>query len=290
MTTSRDPDALLVAYLADGMTVLSDRVIDAVLDEAHRTRQRAGFGPWRSLQMLKPMFAAGAAIVAVVVGAYAFGLLNPPNTEPGASATPSVMPSQSDGPPPTAQPSAVSGSLTLLEPGPWRVALAERQIIVNVPADVGPVFGELWPGAQTARFNSDLGNFTIQSGLWRTNLDWCHPTTDIIELPDTPDEIGEWLHGMTDADVTDLPDVAVGGRTAKAFDFALHDGCYNSSDPPPGSIVPWQGQNERVVVYAIPTDGQAILLMSYAAAENVKPTRAFRDYLDEIVRGIEFPG
>ena len=290
MTTSRDPDALLAAYLADGMTVLSDRVIDAVLDEAHRTRQRTGFGPRRTLQMFKPMFAATAAIVAVVVGAFALGLLNPPIAEPGATATPSVVPSQSEGPPPTAKPSSVSGSRKVLEPGPWRVALADRQIIVDVPADVGPVYGELWPDARTARFDNDLGSFTIQSGLWRTNLDWCHPTTDIIELPDTPDEIAEWLHGMADADVSDRPDVSVDGRTARAFNFVLHNGCYDSSEPPPGSIVPWQGQNEHVVVYAIPTEGQAILLMSYAFEESVKPTRAFRDYLDEIVRGIEFPG
>ena len=53
MTTPRDPDALLAAYLAEGMEVLPDRVVDAVLDEAHRTRQRAVFGPWRTLPMIK---------------------------------------------------------------------------------------------------------------------------------------------------------------------------------------------------------------------------------------------
>ena len=40
MTTPRDPDALLAAYLAVGMEVLSDRVVDSILDEVHRTRQR----------------------------------------------------------------------------------------------------------------------------------------------------------------------------------------------------------------------------------------------------------
>ena len=46
MTTPRDPEALLAAYLVDGMEVLPDRVVDAVLDEVHRTRQRTGFGPF----------------------------------------------------------------------------------------------------------------------------------------------------------------------------------------------------------------------------------------------------
>ncbi len=40
MTKPRDPEALLSAYLADGMEVLPDRVVDSVLDEVHRTRQR----------------------------------------------------------------------------------------------------------------------------------------------------------------------------------------------------------------------------------------------------------
>ena len=48
MTTPSDADALLAAYLADGMDVLPDRVVDAVLDEVSRPRQRAVLGPWRT--------------------------------------------------------------------------------------------------------------------------------------------------------------------------------------------------------------------------------------------------
>ena len=51
MTKPRDPEALLSAYLAEGMEVLPDRVVDAVLDEVHRTRQRAVFGPWGTRSM-----------------------------------------------------------------------------------------------------------------------------------------------------------------------------------------------------------------------------------------------
>ena len=54
MTKPRDPEALLSAYLADGMEVLPDRVVDSVLDEVHRTRQRAVVGPWRTRSMFKP--------------------------------------------------------------------------------------------------------------------------------------------------------------------------------------------------------------------------------------------
>ena len=71
MTTPRDPDSLLAAYLADGIDVLPDRVVDAVLDEAHRTRQRVVFGPRRTPVMnstFKVILAAAAVIAVVVAG------------------------------------------------------------------------------------------------------------------------------------------------------------------------------------------------------------------------------
>ena len=68
MTTPRDPDALLVAYLADGMEVLPDRVVDAVLDEVHRTRQRAVFDPWRTRSMFKIALGAAAVLAVLVLG------------------------------------------------------------------------------------------------------------------------------------------------------------------------------------------------------------------------------
>ena len=49
MTKPRDPEALLTTYLLEGMGVLPDRVVDAVLDEVHRTRQRTVFGPRRTV-------------------------------------------------------------------------------------------------------------------------------------------------------------------------------------------------------------------------------------------------
>jgi hypothetical protein len=91
VTTSRDPERLLAAYLADGMEVLPDRVVDAVLDEVHGTRQRAVIGPWRTPLMnsvLKMAFAA-AAIVAVVVAGLNFLPRNDGGVGgPGASASP----------------------------------------------------------------------------------------------------------------------------------------------------------------------------------------------------------
>ena len=62
MTTARDPEVLLGAYLAEGMTVLPDRVVDVVLDEVHRTRQQTVFGPRRTRLMSRTTLAAAAVV------------------------------------------------------------------------------------------------------------------------------------------------------------------------------------------------------------------------------------
>ena len=68
MTKPRDPEALLAAYLLEGMEVLPERVVDAVLDEIHRTRQRPVFGSWRARSMFKPSLAVAAVAAVLVAG------------------------------------------------------------------------------------------------------------------------------------------------------------------------------------------------------------------------------
>ena len=100
MTTPRDPDSLLSAYLADGIDVLPDRVVDAVLDEAHRTRQRVVFGPRRTPVMNSTfkVILAAAAVIAVVVAGINFlprndAAVGGPSS-PSTSASPLPSPSQ----------------------------------------------------------------------------------------------------------------------------------------------------------------------------------------------------
>jgi galactose oxidase-like protein/Kelch motif protein len=117
MTTPRDPDELLAAYLAQGMETLPDRVVDAVLDEIHRTRQQAVIGLWRTRSMSRTALGA-AAVVAVLVLGGTFYLTRP--SQPaigGPSPTPGVSssPGESASPPATASPALVS-SPTLVEP------------------------------------------------------------------------------------------------------------------------------------------------------------------------------
>lgn len=112
MTTPRDPEALLSTYLARGMDVLSDRVVDAVLDEAHRTRQRTVIGPWRTRPMSRVTFAAAAVVAVLALGAALLvvgGLSLIPDEEPSPSLPAIVAPSSTPSRPsaaPTASPVA----------------------------------------------------------------------------------------------------------------------------------------------------------------------------------------
>jgi Kelch motif len=111
MTMQRDPEALLSAYLVDGMEVLPDRVVDAVLHEIHRTRQRTVFGPWRSRFISRTAFAAAAVMAMLALGAVLFvvgrGPSPTPTEEPGPSLRSVVDPTSTPSAPsegPTASP------------------------------------------------------------------------------------------------------------------------------------------------------------------------------------------
>ena len=82
-----------------------------LLDEIHRTRQRAAFGTWRTRSMFKTALGA-AAVIAVVISGAALLLSRPaqpaiggPSAAPGASQPavvgPSVMPTATPSPTPT---------------------------------------------------------------------------------------------------------------------------------------------------------------------------------------------
>jgi hypothetical protein len=110
-TPRRDPDALLSAYLAVGMEVLPDRVVDAVLDEVHRTRQRTVIGPWRTRPISRATFAAAAVVAMLALGAALLVIGGGPSPTPSVEPSPSlpaiVAPSSTpDGPSagPTASP------------------------------------------------------------------------------------------------------------------------------------------------------------------------------------------
>jgi hypothetical protein len=150
MTAPRDFDRLLAVYLEDGPTELARDSYEAVDRRIQRTRQRAGFGPWRDLHMsnnlARAVLGVAAAVVAAVIGA---GLLRPG----GFAGTGS----------PTASPSLVSGpSASPLGSSTQGSAMAQP------PLYVWPT--GMAPGTYTTSFVWDPAlqfTFTVPAG-WRS--------------------------------------------------------------------------------------------------------------------------
>ncbi len=150
MTKPRDPDALLSAYLAVGMEVLPDRVVDSVLDEVHRTRQRRALWPARRTRSMSRTTFAAAVVVAVVALGGAFFVTQrgqpavaSPDPTAGVIASPSpaavAVPSSTPTPTPTAEvtpPAALSPDATwtkvALDGGLRKVAwLGDRFVLLD---------------------------------------------------------------------------------------------------------------------------------------------------------------
>lgn len=108
MTTYRDPDGLIRAFIREGDEELHDQVYDAVRAAIEQKRQRAVFVPWRISTMNRFLAIGGAAIAVLallVIGSQLVG--SPTNVGGGGDGTPT--------PQPTSTPVAVtlaSGSFT----------------------------------------------------------------------------------------------------------------------------------------------------------------------------------
>jgi hypothetical protein len=95
MTTPRDPDRLIHAFVREGAEQLDDQVYDAVRAEIDQKRQRVVIGPWRvpTMSKLVPIGLGAAAVIAVLfIGSQFMG--SPTSNVGGApSAEPTATPS-----------------------------------------------------------------------------------------------------------------------------------------------------------------------------------------------------
>ena len=231
MTTSRDPDRLIRAFLDEGEEQLHDQVYDAVRAEIENKRQRAFVGPWRTPLMNRFVtFGLGAAAVVVIgllLGAQLLG--EPTNVggpsdptatpEPTATLLPSVEPTSS----PDAflpegpflvwdSPSAEAPSITMTISGPGWIyhteysALEKGEEVDNMPeALVLP--GSLPPGTGFYVYGDPC--------QWAST----RPQTSAT----TADEIVAALAAQSSRDASDPVDVTLGGYAGKMITLHVPD-------------------------------------------------------------------
>ena len=115
MTTDRDLERVAKAWMASGPAELPNRVLDAVIDEIHLTRQRRPMrAPWRLIPMRTQARVVTAAVIGVLLVGGAFvilgrsgqALVGGPSTRPTTPAAPSTSASASASAPASA-PAAV---------------------------------------------------------------------------------------------------------------------------------------------------------------------------------------
>ena len=164
MTTQRDLERALDAFLAEGADEVADRVIDdALLTIDHTTQRRVLSAPWRTLQMFAPARTAAAVIaLAAMIGGAAYLLV--PSSQiggPPPTASPAASPADSPSPSPSA--------FEAIDPATWVPYTSERYgYTLEHPAD--------W-------------------SIKPSQIDW-QPGTIHSELSQWPDEISDAQGGF----------------------------------------------------------------------------------------------
>ena len=201
MTKPRDPEALLSAYLAEGMEVLPDRVADAVLDEIHRTRQRAVFGPWTTRTIFKPSLALAAVVAVLVAGTLLATRRDQPTigdpsaSLPGAAApssTPSATAPNSSALPRTTGVWITTGSMGTPRDDHTAVRLLDGRVLVTGGSDV--------------QNDTSAEVYDPDSGTWSATGNMVHPHSGFPPtlLRDGKVLVGDVLDENTDDEISGI--------------------------------------------------------------------------------------
>jgi hypothetical protein len=231
MTTLRDPDAILAAWLEEGPTRLPVQTRRAIVVAIPTTpqRRRGLVAPWRSTTMsttLKLALGAAAVIAVALGGAYALGIGQPGRDVGGgpvASPTPTPVPT----PTPWPFPTETSGGVPVA-PGRYELVLPARTadggpielaVTFAMPAgwEKNVIASELWNIADQRR----IGFYTVDN----VNRDPCGAdgTLDPFQPPlgPTVDDFVNGLAALTAVTATQPSDVSVAGFQGKRLTLRL---------------------------------------------------------------------
>lgn len=184
MNRDRDLDRLLDRWMAEGLTVATDRVLDVLADRISHQPQRPAwrFTPWRFVIMTRPARLVALAAVLLVVGAGAVLL--------GGGTTPPDPPSPSASPPVVASPSASPAAVPSARasaPSPTTPASPTAAAIECRSPQAPGCVGRLEPGTHQSRQFTPAFRYTVPADWW--NFDAWTTTYAFHRFGDPADQL-----------------------------------------------------------------------------------------------------
>ena len=223
MSANRDVNRIVRSWLDEGVTVLPDRVLDAVLDQLPATNQRrATWWPARRYPTMSKFVGIGVAAAAIVVAAViGYRLVGGDSGfGPTPVSTPTPIPSASS-PPVTSL--TYTSTAQDLEPGMYRIpagAWTPADLTFTVPAG--------WQ-AQYLGFSKHLDQ-PNEMGLvpfivTHVYTDTCAPEGEFELAPIGPsvDDLANALEALGGAEVSPAEDMTVDEYPAKRVDLAFSE-------------------------------------------------------------------
>lgn len=271
MSTDRDVERIVRSWLDEGVTVLPDRVLDAVLDQLPATPQRRpSWLAWRSPFMsnaLRVAVAAAAVLVVALIGIQLFGGTNVGGPGPSQSESPSLAPTPS----PSATPAAAFPPAGAMEVGRHSMTLAGVPLSIELTTTG-------W--ISTGDFGIDKGNF--QDGapdsasffLWPASApdnvyaDPCGKTP--LDPPAGPSaaELAAAVSTVAGTELVNAPTaVTVGGYPAQHVVITIPDtiSCvpeqfylWYDSDHPSGQLYRYATAQSTIYTWIIDVDGTIV--------------------------------
>ncbi len=219
MNARRDPDRLIHDFLMEGQTGLADPVYDAVRATIEHKRQRVVIGPWRMPTMNK--FVPIGLLAAAVVVALVIGTRLLPAAPSGVGGAPSVEPSATPAPTPSA------ATWVGIPEGAFVVTGSNDPVQVTVDVasprwSVSGDFNSVGKGDDGLDAPETVGAVLL-AWAWPAGTgfnvygDPCQSLTTIPETPaTTPDEIATAFAAQASPDAAAPVDVTVGGFAGKS--------------------------------------------------------------------------
>lgn len=290
MTAARNADALIDAFLDEGVTDLPDRVFDSVRGEIHRARQRMVVGPValpRSHTLVRLAIAA-AVVVAMSVTWLNLGMV----LGPGVS-TPA--PSATDSPAPGPSLRIVGTELSSnLEPGRWGFDPTLVQgsdsadgptVIITIPSEGWTRFAGFAADKNYGPSDDDWGPSFV---VWHIVTRYVNGCTDLTPIDPTPggsvDDILGALASQPLVEAGPITDVTIDGYPGRFVEIrapADISGC-------PEGFFPFHDKyavpDEVDRVYAIDVDG---FRLTFFARITPRTTVADLAELESIIDSID---